>query len=63
MRGLEIRLKVRLNIKSQLIKTALKFTESPDHVSKDYGQINKTRQVELDDVVLGYVYNAHHTCA
>jgi hypothetical protein len=29
--------KVRLNIKSQLIKIALKFTEFPDNVSKDYG--------------------------
>ena len=30
------RCKVRLNINTQLIITALKFTEFPDHVSKDY---------------------------
>ena len=31
---------VRLNINSQLIIAALKFTEFPDHVSKDYGEKN-----------------------
>ena len=29
--------KVQLNINTQLIITALKFTDFPDHVSKDYG--------------------------
>jgi hypothetical protein len=32
--------RARLNIKSQLIKTALlKFSKFPDHVSKDYAMI------------------------
>jgi hypothetical protein len=30
-----VRCKVRLNINTQLNITALKFTEFPDHVSKD----------------------------
>jgi hypothetical protein len=29
--------KVQLNINTQLIITALNFTDFPDHVSKDYG--------------------------
>jgi hypothetical protein len=33
--------KVRLNINTQLIITALKFTDFPDNVSKDYDYNNE----------------------
>ena len=41
--------KVRLNINTQLIITALKFTDFPDHVSKDLHRAKKLHKSEQKD--------------
>ena len=41
----------RLNIKTQLIISALKLTESPDHISIDYAVVRQWEQVFLSAVV------------